>query len=90
MGLLQTLVPMEKWKRDALVEMLRSWLELTESALACRSGLSAASGLAREMAASRTAREASAAIRSLQKALDYGPGNVSPAAVCGWLEWALR
>lgn len=90
MGLLQTLVPMEKWKRDALIEILRSWLELMESALACRSGLGAASSLARELAASRTARELMEAIRALQKALEYAQGNVSPAAVCGWLEWQLR
>jgi len=30
------------------------------------------------------------AVQCLQKAVDYTTGNVSPAAVCGWLEWALR
>jgi glycerol-3-phosphate dehydrogenase (NAD(P)+) len=26
----------------------------------------------------------------LQKAVDHARSNVSPAAVCGWLQWALR
>ena len=37
-GLLQVLVPMEKWKREALVQILQQWLELTENALVCRRG----------------------------------------------------
>ena len=31
-----------------------------------------------------------AAIRQLQKCVEYAQGNVSPAAVCGYLQWALR
>ena len=30
------------------------------------------------------------AVQCLHKAVDYPVSNVSPAAVCGWLEWALR
>jgi hypothetical protein len=26
----------------------------------------------------------------LKKAMEYAQGNVSCAAVCGWLNWALR
>lgn len=90
LGLMNTVVPMEKWKRDALAQTLESWLELTESALASRSGIRAVSPLAREMAQSRSSPELMNGVRSLQKALDYTQSNVSPAAVCGWLEWALR
>ena len=90
MGLLQVLVPMEKWKRDQLIEILRSWTELLEGALASRSGLSATSSMERTLARDRSARELMDAIRALQKAREYTQGNVSPAAVCGWLEWALR
>jgi len=90
MGLLQVLVPMEKWKRDQLVEILGSWTELLEGALAFRSGLPATSSLARSLAAQRSARELMDAIGALRKAREYAQGNVSPAAVCGWLEWALR
>ena len=90
MGLLQVLVPMEKWKRDQLIEILSSWTELLEGALAFRSGLSATSSLERTLASQRSARELMDAIRALRKAREYAQGNVSPAAVCGWLEWALR
>ena len=90
MGLLQVLVPMEKWKRDQLIEIISSWTELLEGALAFRSGLSATSSLERTLARDRSARELMEAIGALRKAREYAQGNVSPAAVCGWLEWALR
>lgn len=88
--LTQTLVPMQKWKREALAQILTQWLELLESALSSRSGIQAVSAHARHLAQMRTAGELYEAIRSLKKALDYTQSNVSPAAVCGWLEWALR
>ena len=88
--LVQTLVPMEKWKRDALAEILAAWLDLLESALASRSGLYAVSPHARALAQSRTAADLHRAIRCVKKALDYTQSNVSPAAVCGWLAWELR
>lgn len=90
LGLMTTLVPMEKWKRDALADILKSWLELAESALASRSGVRAVSPLARKMAQSRSSPELLNAVRNLKKAVDYTQSNVSPAAVCGWLEWALQ
>ena len=88
--LVRTLVPMEKWKRDALAEILRSWLELMEEALASRSGIRALSPLARELAKSRSSQELYEAASHLRKAVDYTMSNVSPAAVCGYLQWALR
>ena len=88
--LTQTLVPMEKWKRDALAEILAGWLELLESALVSRSGLHAVSSHARHLAQSRTASELHSAIQNVKKALEYTQSNVSPAAVCGWLAWELR
>ena len=88
--LTQTLVPMEKWKRDALAESLASWLELLESALTSRSGIHAVSPHARQLAQMRTGAELHEAVLVLKKAVDYTQSNVSPAAVCGYLEWALR
>ena len=88
--LAQTLVPMEKWKRDALGEILQSWLELTEEALASRSGRPALSPHARTLSQSRTPAELLELGRCLRKAADYTMSNVSPAAVCGWLVWTLR
>ena len=90
LALVQTLVPMEKWKREALAETLTFWLELLESALASRSGIQAVSPHARRLARDCTAGQLSQGVACLQKALDYTQSNVSPAAVCGWLEWALR
>lgn len=90
MGLVQTLVPMQKWKRDQLIGVLQSWLELMEQALTARSGMQVPSSHARLLGSARSARELMAAVRSLQKALEYAQSNVSPAAVCGWLEWELR
>ena len=88
--LAQTLAPMEKWKRDALAEILRSWLEILENALLSRSGIRVVSAQARALAQVRTAGELRDGAQVLKKALDYTQSNVSPAAVCGWLAWELR
>jgi len=90
LALIQTLVPMEKWKRDALAEILQSWLELLENALVCRSGIQTPSALARLLATSRSSPELYEAAAHLKKAVEYTMSNVSPAAVCGYLQWALR
>ena len=90
LGLVRTLVPLEKSKRDALIPLLDQWLELLESALACRSGVQALSPHARAMAQSCTADRLFQGVQSLRKARLYADSNVSPAAICGYLEWALR
>lgn len=88
--LMQVLVPMEKWKRDALADLLQSWLELAENALAYRCGAQVLSRQARQLAGAKSAAELLDAAKNLKKAADYTLSNVSPAAVCGYLEWALR
>ena len=90
LGLVQTLVPMEKWKRDALSEILHSWQILVADALACRSGGRRAGSLAQTLARSRSSQELMEASRILSKAHNYCMSNVSTAAICGWLQWALR
>ena len=90
MGLLQVLVPMERWKRDQLLEELNQWTELLQSALLCRCGMPSPSAQARSLSTVRSAPELLNAVRQLQKASQYTQGNVSVAAVCGYLEWALR
>jgi DNA polymerase-3 subunit delta' len=89
-GLLQLLTPMEKWKRDQLIPILIQWQELLESSLACRSGMPPRTEQIRTVAAQRSSQELLDAITALQKAVEYAQGNVSPAAVCGYLVWALR
>jgi len=42
------------------------------------------------LAATRSAKDLLQAVNTMQKAIEYTQGNVSVAAVCGWLAWALR
>lgn len=88
--LVQTLVPMEKMKRDQLIPILSQWLSLLESALACRSGAAAVSAAVRDLASRRSPQDLMRSITNLQKAIEYAQGNISPAAICGWLAWELR
>ena len=90
MGLTQLLVPMEKWKRDQALSMFELWLSALQEGLACRSGVPAAGRGAKLLAESRSSKDLLAAVRALQKAIEYAQGNVSVAAICGWLTWALR
>ena len=89
MGLVRVLVPMEKWKRDLALPVFEAWLTVLQEGLACRSGM-AGSGLGRELAAARSSKDLLQAVKTMQKAIEYTQGNVSVAAVCGWLEYALR
>ncbi len=89
-GLQSLLTPMEKWKRDALIPALGQWLELLEGALLLRSGMVAPNAQAKAIAASRNPRDLMTACNALKKAMEYAQGNVSCAAVCGWLSWELR
>ncbi len=89
-GLLQVLAPMERWKRDQVIPILNQWLEILQSALVCRSGMAVLSPMAKKLSTDRSSAELLTAIRHLQKAIEYAQGNVSVAAICGYLEWALR
>lgn len=89
-ALLQVLVPMEKWKRDQLLPVLEQWTQLFSQALLCRSGGAVTSQSARLLGAARSPSELLQVHRHLQKATQYAQGNVSCAAICGYLEWTLR
>ena len=90
LALTQVLAPMEKCKRDQLLDILSQWLDVLEGALAARSGMTAVSAQSRLLSGSRSSQELMDAIRKLKQAYTYAQGNVSPAAICGWLMWALR
>ena len=90
LGLVQVLVPMEKWKRDALAEELEQWLFILSNALCVRSGIAATQPMADSVGTSRSGKDIMNAINALQKAIDYTKQNVSPGAICGFLAWALR
>ena len=88
--LTQTLFPMEKWKRDQLLGALQQWRDGLQDALECRAGMPPSSQQAATLAAKRSGPELHQAISHIQKAMEYAQGNVSVAAICGWLQWALR
>lgn len=90
LALTQLLVPMEKTKRDELAQTLEAWRLLVSEALLHRSGLPAASLDARALAAARDAGSLAQAARILEKATQYLRANVSSAAVCAHLAFALR
>ena len=90
MGILSVLVPMEKWKRDQVLPVLEAWLDLFQKGLSCRSGVPVPGRSARQLAAARGSRDLMHAVSCMQKAIEYTQGNVSVAAVCGWLVQALR
>lgn len=90
LGLAQTLVPMERWKRDQLIPELESWIRLLHEALLSRSGHLSVSPAAAQLAAGRSAQELMQAVQVLKKCVEYATGNVSVAAICGHLLWALR
>ena len=89
LGLLKVLTPLEKWNRDTLIPLVQGWGQLLESALVCRTGGTAVNPYARELAQHRTGQELHAALLAVQKGAEYLQANVSPAAVCGFLLWAL-
>lgn len=88
--LTRTLVPLEKWKRDALIPLLQQWTEILEGALVIRSGGEALSPLSARLAAAKNGSQLLEAIGLLKKCTEYAQGNVSPAAICGYLQWTLR
>ena len=90
MGLTSVLVPMEKWKRDQAIPMFQLWLSALQEGLTCRSGMPAPGRGAKLLAQSRSSKDLLDAVRHLQKAIEYAQGNVSVAAICGWLVHVLK
>ena len=90
LGLTQVLVGMERWKRDQAIGEWQSWLQLLQSAIGCQSGQQTAWPQARKLSTSRSTRELMHAVAQLQKVIEYAQGNVSVAAICGYLQWTLR
>ena len=90
LSLTYTLVSMERWKRDQLLDLLQQFVEVLEGALVIRSGGVALWEQCSRLAASRSGPELNHMIRTIQKCMEYARGNVSPAAICGYLQWALR
>ena len=90
LGLVQLLAPLEKSKRDVLAELLQDWQGLLENAITAACGEGTVSDQARRLAAALDVRTLHRQYAAIRKAREYTLSNVSPAAVCGYLEWALR
>lgn len=89
LALTEVLVPLEKKKREELGAILDSWIELLEGALSYRSGGSSLSVLAVKLSERIGSRQLLAAIEKLQMGREYLKNNVSPAAVCSYLQHHL-
>lgn len=90
MGLTMLLVPMERYKRDKLIPVLQQWTELLQQALVSRAGGRALLPQAAALGQIRDPKDVLKALRAIQKSIEYANGNVSCAAICGWLVWELR
>lgn len=90
MGLLQVLVPMEKKSRDVAIPLFTAFKDALQEGLACRSGAPALSSHAALLAKNRSSKDLHSAVEALRKAIEYAQGNVSVAAICGWLTQTLR
>ena len=90
LGLVQLLAPLEKSKRDVLAELLQDWQGLLENAITAACGEGTVSDQARRLAAALDVRTLHRQYAAIRKAREYTLSNVSPAAVCGYLEWVLR
>ena len=90
MALTEVLVPMEKYKRDKLIPLLQQWEYLLQQALVARTGGKSLLPQAAELGNTRDPKDVMKALQDIQKAIEYATGNVSCAAICGWLCWTLR
>lgn len=90
LALARLLVPMERYKREKLIPILEQWADVLQQALVARVGGKALLPKARELGQIRDPKDVLCAIRAIQKTIEYAKGNVSCAAICGWLTWALR
>ena len=86
----RTDIPLCKVNKATQTQEKGVFIAALEEALACRSGIAAISPVAGEIAGRHSGQELIRAIESLQKAIEYAQGNVSVAAICGWLQWTLR
>lgn len=90
MELLRVLLPMEKWKREQLLPVLRQFRACICDALQQRAGLDAASEAAVQIVSSRSGTELIQACDSIQTAIDSLMANASAGAVVGFLVMQLH
>ena len=88
-GIAEVLVPMQKWKRDALIPELQKWAEVIHSAIGYRYEFPMPREDAKLIGDARNTQELISAARALRTAIDYAQDNVAVTTICGYLEWML-
>ena len=86
----EVLVPMQKWKRDALIPELEKWAEVIHSAIGYRFEFPMPREDAKLLGNARNTQELICAARTLRTALEYANDNVAVTTICGYLEWMLN
>ena len=89
LGITKVLVPMQKWKRDALIEELKMWSEIVHTAIGYHFDFSATRQDARSISDTRDLQELITAAKTIRTAIEYAYGNVAVTTICGYLEWML-
>ncbi len=89
LALWELLNSLEKQSRDSMQVLFREWCEILEGALVCRAGGTAVNPGSRRLASACTGVQLHDALVNLQHCLIYLQANVSVAAICGYLVWAL-
>lgn len=90
LGLMKLWASLEKTRREEFGAEMNRWMALAHEALLCRSGMKAVSRQVAQKAKLREAKDWNRAVYELKQAVVYAQGNVSVAAICGYLSWALR
>lgn len=90
LGLLELLIPMEKYKREQLLPLVEQLRQLLCRALAAKTGAEAARAPYDAICRNRTGAELLSAIQALQRAEDDLNANVGVGAVVGYLAVRLR
>lgn len=89
MGIVEVLVPMQKWKRDALIAELEKWSEVIHSAIGYRHQFPMPREDAKLLGNALSTNQLIIAARAVRAALEYAHDNVAVTTICGYLEWML-
>ena len=89
MGIVEILVPMQKWKRDAFIAELEKWAEVIHSAIGYRFEFPMPREDAKLIGDARNTTELIVTARTLRTALEYAHDNVAVTTICGYLEWMI-
>jgi DNA polymerase-3 subunit delta' len=90
MGVVEILVPMQKWKRDAVISELEKWAEVVHTAIGYRHQFTVTREDAKQLGNALSTDQLIVVARTLRTAIEYANENVAVTTICGYLEWMLR